>query len=372
MFLIGLCLPALANMLDNVFRQADKLIVKPETYNLVIKDKATFKVFLQNNMDRGIADISLIAESPAFDFVVKPQRMSIQQDQKTYFEVTMTPKTAVKTGNYTINFRLVGGDDKRLFKSFSMKMAEAEEPAKATAKSTDVVPKDANTVTPTPASPVTRPSSAKANTQPVNPATPTPPSDNPAAKTLFATARSATEAPVIDGTLNDSIWERAAVLSGFSSDSGGQAVYDTTAQFTFDKDMLYLSVLCSDEDISLLRESDFIEIRLSKNYPNSLAYSIKLTSGNTASFKILSHDKPDGRWIPSGLDFATEKAGRSWSMELAIPFSAIGTPAPRTGEKWQLRINRNKASGNTEQTFWAADELGANSPKGFGVIGFAP
>ena len=58
-------------MSDNVFRQADKLIVKPETYNLVVKDKTTFKIFLQNNMDRGIADISLIAESPVFDFTIK-------------------------------------------------------------------------------------------------------------------------------------------------------------------------------------------------------------------------------------------------------------------------------------------------------------
>ena len=83
--LAAFSLPAHAHLCDNVFRQADKLIVKPETYNLVVKDKTTFKIFLQNNMDRGIADISLIAESPAFDFTIKPQRMAIQKDQRTYF-----------------------------------------------------------------------------------------------------------------------------------------------------------------------------------------------------------------------------------------------------------------------------------------------
>ena len=71
--LAAFCLPAHALLSDNVFRQADKLIVKPETYNLVVKDKTTFKIFLQNNMDRGIADISLIAESPVFDFTIKPE-----------------------------------------------------------------------------------------------------------------------------------------------------------------------------------------------------------------------------------------------------------------------------------------------------------
>jgi hypothetical protein len=44
-----------AHLCDNVFRQADKLIVKPENYNLLVKDKTTFKIFLQNNMDRAIA-----------------------------------------------------------------------------------------------------------------------------------------------------------------------------------------------------------------------------------------------------------------------------------------------------------------------------
>ena len=114
-----------AHLCDNVFRQADKLIVKPEMYNIVVKDKATFKIFLQNNMDRGIADIRLIPDSPSFEFSVNPKQMSIPQNQRTFFEVTMTPKPAVKTGTYTVNFRLVGGNNQRLFKSFSLKMDDA-------------------------------------------------------------------------------------------------------------------------------------------------------------------------------------------------------------------------------------------------------
>jgi len=102
------------HLCDNVFRQADKLIVKPETYNIVVKDQTTFKIFLQNNIDRAIAEISLIAESPAFDFSVTPVKMSVpvstpNDPWKTYFTVTMTPRAGVKTGNYPINFRLVGG-----------------------------------------------------------------------------------------------------------------------------------------------------------------------------------------------------------------------------------------------------------------------
>ena len=359
--LAALCLPARAHLCDNVFRQADKLIVKPETYNLVVKDKATFKIFLQNNMDRGIADISLVAESQAFDFIIKPQHMAIQKDQRTYFEVTMAPKASVKTGNYSINFRLVGGSDKRLFKTFSLPISESEAPGAA--------PKPGKPVEVNKAGP---PPAPEAKPPPRDRQQPEPARDNPAGKTLFAAGRPTTNQPDVDGTLADPTWKQSAVLSGFSSASGGQAVYDTTALLTFDRQMIYLGVLCNDEDVSLLGESDFVEIVLARNYPKSPAYSIKLTPGNTASFSMALPDQQGGRWIPAELAYAVSKAGRAWSLELAIPFAALGTKYPRTAEKWQLRINRNKASGNAEQSYWSADERGANSPKGLGIIGLAP
>ena len=90
---------AFGHLCDNVFRQADKLIVKPETYNIVVKDKTTFKIFLQNNMDRGIAEIKLIPESSAFDFSVTLAKMKIPKDKRVFFEVTMSTKKATKTGN---------------------------------------------------------------------------------------------------------------------------------------------------------------------------------------------------------------------------------------------------------------------------------
>lgn len=365
--LAAFSLPAHAHLCDNVFRQADKLIVKPETYNLVVKDKTTFKIFLQNNMDRGIADISLIAESPAFDFTIKPQRMAIQKDQRTYFEVTMSPKASVKTGNYSINFRLVGGDDKRLFKIFSLNMSESEAPESAQAPKPGAPPKRGK---PAEVKPTGPPAAAKP--PPPDNRPPAPARDNPPEMTLFATGRPTTNRPDVDGTLADPAWKRSAVFSGFSSASGGQAVYDTTALLTFDREMLYLGVLCSDEDASLLGESDFVEIILARKIPNSPAYSIKVTPGNTARFSILHPDRQGGRWIPSGLCYAVSKAGRAWSLELAIPFAAVGAQYPRAAEKWLLRINRNKASGNAEQTYWSADERGANSPKGLGVIELEP
>ena len=66
-----------AHLCDNVFRQADKLIINPETQNIIVKDSCKFKIFLQNNMDRGIAQIRMAANSRAFDISITPEQMNI-------------------------------------------------------------------------------------------------------------------------------------------------------------------------------------------------------------------------------------------------------------------------------------------------------
>lgn len=64
-----------AHLCDNVWRQADKLVFKPEVTQLVVKDKASFKIHVQSNMDRGIAkNMRLVGKSEAFDVSVEPER----------------------------------------------------------------------------------------------------------------------------------------------------------------------------------------------------------------------------------------------------------------------------------------------------------
>lgn len=352
----------MAQLCDNVFRQADKLIVKPETYNIVMKDKATFKIFLQNNMDQDIADISLIPDSLAFDFNVSPKQMAIPQNQRTFFEVTMTPRPAVKAGTFTVNFQLVGGKDQRLFKSFSMKWEDAgsnQAPPAATPGA--ATPRKQGR--PDSRKPAARP--AAANLLPIANV----PRDT---NLLVATARPTGTRPEIDGQLNDATWNKAAVLANFSTASGDQAIYDTTALVTFDAAHLYLGILCNDENAERLSDADSIEAIFTPSKPYSPSYSIKVTALNTPSLKMFLTDGTATDWPASGISFAVEKAKRAWMLELAIPLTALGANAPKNPELWQLRINRTKAGGNTEQSYWSADSAGINSAKGLGVIRLQP
>ncbi|MCX8083210.1 MAG: hypothetical protein N3D17_07490 [bacterium] len=309
-----------AHLCDNVFRQANSLIVKPETYSLVVKDRTSFKIFLQNNMDRGIAEISLIPESPAFDFEVTPKKMSIPKDRQVYFEVTLIPKSGIRTGNYPVKFRLVGGG--REFKSFTLEgLAEAANRE----KSTDL-------------------------------------SKLPVVKSTYTS-------PVIDGSFNDECWKASTILSNFCSLKGPEAIYKTWVMMTFDRNNLYIGVFCRDEDVEKLSSEDRVEIIISPA-GNGNGFIMSFSPSGTPIYKKYDSAKQVSQWDASEIKWEGIKKETYWSMEIAIPLHLIKTPKEK--EVWDIRINRIKASGNKETSFWAMDSSGYHQEKEMGKVVLLP
>lgn len=306
-----------AHLCDNVFRQANALIVKPEFASLVVKDRSTFKIFLQNNMDRGIAEISLIPESTAFEFEVTPAKMSIPKDRQVYFQVTLTPKSSIRTGNYTVKFRLVGGG--REFKSFTLEGLAREKTA-----------------------------------------------DNVNMKGL-SQIRPVSEGPLLDGNLNDPCWRNAVVLSNFRSPSGPEPAYKTWVLITFDRNNLYLGIMGRDESTQKLMPSDRMEIILSPGKSDSSGFFMTFSPAGTPQYK--RYDRQSSyNWQPAGIKYETAKRAADWSMEIALPLSAIETPYPAEKSLWEIRFTRIKESGLKETSFWANDTTGYHSEKGLGKI----
>lgn len=318
---------AYAHLCDNVFRQADKLIVKPENYNLVVKDGATFKIFLQNNMDRGIAEISLIAESPAFVFNITPGKMRIPKNQRVFFSVTLWPKPGVKTGSYPIHFRLVGGG--RQFKTFSLNMK-----------------------------------SGRAETDPIR--------ETDIANILIV--KSTPHSLQLDGKLEEKLWKNSAVVSNFSSLSGGKAVFQTVVLLTFNKDKLYFGVYCADNDSQALSEDDTIEIQIAKEPSGSPYYSVTIPGKGQPSFKKILDSGNVVPWPAHNIECASGKDKEHWMAEVSIPFTSLGSKSPTSsaGEKWYMRIIRIKVSGKPETSYWAADASGYNKKEGFGELILIP
>lgn len=304
------------------------MIVKPEIYNIIVKNKAIFKIFLQNNMDREIAEIMLLAESPVFDFLITPQKMRIPKGARVYFSVTMIPKKTTKTGRYPVKFRLVGGG--REFKSFGLDIESNENQ---------------------PELPVSVPSRK----------------DEGAGELLEV--HPILIPPIVDGHLNDECWKNSKVISNFASMSGGKALYQTLVFMNYDKKSLYFGIYCMDSTMAVPSKEDKVSIFLAKN---STGYYLFDFFFNGSSYKKYLNREPVNGWNPSDIKYSLRKLEKAWECEISIPFEALDSVPPSAKKKWFLRIERVKSGGESESSFWAADLSGYHNKKGFGEFLIIP
>ncbi len=134
--MLGVLAPLLtrAHLCNDVFVQAkDNLAVKVDIRDgqLRISKKASFRVYLLNTMDRGIANINLEIKSKEFTAIVKPgpgwrRFPSLGTSKKVYFNVTLTRKPGIPDGKYKIGLRLFNGQRRSMeFKTVDLTAAAA-------------------------------------------------------------------------------------------------------------------------------------------------------------------------------------------------------------------------------------------------------
>ncbi|MHC4915734.1 MAG: hypothetical protein ACYTGB_09600 [Planctomycetota bacterium] len=131
--LVGTCLlfpaAALAHLCNDVFAQAkDNLAVKVDVRDgqLRIGREGTFRVWLLNTMDRGIANIKLEVRTggrfraevkPSPDWKSYPALGTVRgrrPAKKQYFQVTLKRMPGVPDGQYKIDLHLFNGRDKSM------------------------------------------------------------------------------------------------------------------------------------------------------------------------------------------------------------------------------------------------------------------
>ena len=321
-FIFGLIGSSYSHLCDNVFRQQDKLIVKPETYNLIVKDKIKFKIFLQNNMDRGIAEISLIPLSSQFNFIVTPERMSIPKDQRVFFEITMWPKDNIKAGNYPVSFSLVGAG--RQFKTFTLNSTDSSNKTIQGPKISSGGLKLKRCPTPL----------------------------------------------LVEGLLNDSSWKNSAVATNFSLLNGGKPKFETIAILNYNDIDLNIGIYCIDNSTNTLTKKDKVEILLSPIKAPCTFYTLTVNATGNAVFTKKIENGPMVNIMSKSVRFAIAKDKKAWAVETAIPFNAIGLAKAPDNSKWLLKITRVKSNTDPETSFWACDNTGYNDPDGLGQIIF--
>ncbi|MCA9214582.1 MAG: carbohydrate-binding family 9-like protein [Planctomycetales bacterium] len=187
----------------------------------------------------------------------------------------------------------------------------------------------------------------------------------------------ATSPPVIDGTLDDSVWTSAPVMNEFFAyQSGGDpAAAATSAQVAWDEQFLYLAFEMADVDIrpscvianrcgrdAQLYLGDVIElfVRESRDLPRYFEFEWSPDQNDVfdARFDDRKFGPPGTSWntdiqwavhVNGSTDDATDQDA-GWIVESAIPLSAFD---PITvGSEWTFTVARYdyfNAAGRTEQ-----------------------
>jgi len=173
--------------------------------------------------------------------------------------------------------------------------------------------------------------------------------------------RPAGAAPVIDGKLGDAAWKSATPLGPFVA-YVESPVYDlsaeTKARVLYDGENLYVAFDCKEPDMKTTRESfarreDFDDM--------SVILAPEGDRKAWRSFCVASNGKrkdahPGGEkanWKPD-YKSAVLLGADGWSVEMAIPWKALGWAAPKPGEKVAANVAHMRFRwGELEYSTWS-------------------
>ena len=205
---------------------------------------------------------------------------------------------------------------------------------------------------------------------------------------------------VVDGDLNETVWQKAAVLEGFTENDGSAPGREATVvRVWYDDKSLYLGWTCTDADVQATftaRDSKFWEEEVAEFFitPKDLSRYFELQWNPLGGVfdAIISNEldarnvskKMNGDWTftASAMLSAVKLKGtagnasdrdEAWVVEVAIPFSDLGQAAPKPGDTWRAnfyRFNRGKDK-PVEKLAWSPTLLpGFHQPARFGFLEF--
>lgn len=184
--------------------------------------------------------------------------------------------------------------------------------------------------------------------------------------------------PHTDGLLDDAAWAEAALLEPFLPylDRSPESVEGRTeARVTYDADALYLAVRCIEPAASDMRilgsnrddsvwMGDSVDLFLSLGQEPTPYVHIIVNPDNTVWDAYCSADT-DTSWGPDYRSATYRDAG-GWTVELALPWSALGLAAPGAGSQFRANLCRQRIPGG-EQTAWSQCVSGFVEPRSFGT-----
>jgi hypothetical protein len=181
----------------------------------------------------------------------------------------------------------------------------------------------------------------------------------------------AAERPRIDGTLDEPLWQAAATVPELTMLAGGGPAAEKTAVWVaYDDSGLYVAFRCEESQMgglqatltergaALYTEDDVELLLLPPGAPGAFQFAINALGTQSDNFG----DRAE--WAA-----AAERLGDAWTVEVFIPYAAIGVAAtPGEGARWAAQFGRQEKP-RGETTSWTP-AAAFNAPERFGEIVF--
>lgn len=189
----------------------------------------------------------------------------------------------------------------------------------------------------------------------------------------------------VDGVLDDETWTAAPELVGFTLLGGdGDATVQTVARVAWDDEGLYVAVECAEPHPEHLvaqyhdRDDpvwfdDCVEVFVSPHRTGTPYFQFVVNCLGTCFDSAGVNHGWNGEWE------ATARIAKDhWTAELAIPWEAFPTAAPKEGDVWRINICRERQSGpqgskkSAELSSWSTCLRQFHEPEHYGHALFIP
>jgi hypothetical protein len=179
-------------------------------------------------------------------------------------------------------------------------------------------------------------------------------------------------APVLDGKLDDAVWQQAPLVSGFTNfGSDTLAEVQTSFRVLWDDQCLYLSVQCDEPQISKVSpvryahdehaifSNETIEFFVDPNHTHDLYYQLAFNIAGS----LYDGEREATVWNSNAI-VKTTSAATGWSVEIAVPWEPLkAKPAP--GKVVGFNVSRDRNVGSKTYTTWAHVMNGFHDPDRF-------
>ncbi len=184
-----------------------------------------------------------------------------------------------------------------------------------------------------------------------------------AQKKQYHAKRITTDSPVIDGRLNDPVWNKAEWASDFKQskpNEGEEPSQKTSFKILYDNNNLYIGIRAWDSEPEKIVkrmsrrdgfEGDWVEVNIDSYFDKQTAFSFTASASGVKGDEMISGDgkNQDASWDPIWY-LATTTDSKGWTAEMKIPFSQL-----RFGKKeqqiWGIQLRR-KLFRKGEKSIW--------------------